>query len=288
MKQISKTLLFLCTITIITYCTSYHYSVHTKKNSMIYDVSYDYYRNDSLFKTNVENICLFYIIDTVVIYKPYIISTLKEEFITDSITAQSIDIEDYNHLISNPQIYRLRYDRHMNIPLNKQKLFPFSEEQQKSFIDIPDEIVKEIKNEYGKSISLKLFVDSLRFFVGMENYFFKRNEHFHTLDKCSHKRGHCPYEFDTGTSLDMYVKVVTPIDYLNVLTLWSRLMNHKELIDIFIKDGFGVGFEKYTVDNEDNPIGRRAFLQRYDANLLKYSNLSTSFYDSVRTSLSEL
>lgn len=251
-------------------------------------VSYNYEVNDSIFQANVDNIRWFYIIDTIIIHKPYIIATPVEELITDSITAQSIDIEDLYSIRNNPKIYRLRHALHFRLPLKMHKNYPFKDDQGKEFSEITSEKTKEVYDDNGKivSISYSLRVDSIRFFVGMVNYFFERDIHFHTVDGCRHIKGFCPFELDPGFSLDLYVKVVSPIDYLEVLTLWSRLMNHKELIDVFIKKGFG--FEKYTNDSEDNPIGRRNFLIKYDHNLLKYSAIPAAYYDSLMSTTTGL
>ena len=109
-------------------------------------IFYDYQKEDEYIEKNYNYLDSnrMFIVDTVLIKKPVLISNRREIFITDYSTAFSIDIKDFNELMNNKKVYIFREWETMWLHYRFQKRFPFRKNQVAKFYDIHIYIQQEL------------------------------------------------------------------------------------------------------------------------------------------------
>ena len=266
-------ILFSCKNTYHTY--EYNGKLYRVKESKDI-IFYDYINEDAYMEDNYAFLDSnrMFIVDTVIIKKPVLIANREEIFITDSSTACSINIQDFEELQNEKRVYLFREWETRLLPLRFQKKFPFNNNQIGNFYEIPHKPDSVIYSNHHRVISIRYInKDSLRFFVCLDNYYCERDEMFH-LSHPPQEKGWSSYEYRPLSRLNCYRKVVRPIDYIKLLPLWSKLSQDKNEIDKFILDSMNIRYGK-------NELERRDFIIKLDSSLLRHSSIPQAYYDSI-------
>ena len=267
--------LFISCKSTYNYTYEYNGKIYTIKISKDH-IFYDYLKEDAFYEDNYSFLDSnrMFIVDTVIIKKPVLIANREEIFITDSSTACNINIQDFEELQNNKRVYLFREWKTRLLPYRFQKKFPFNNNQIGNIYEIPHKPDSVIYSNHHRVISIRYInKDSLRFFVCLDNYYCERDEKFHRSHPPMEK-GWSPYEFSPVSRLNYYIRVVRPIDYIDLMPLWSKLNQDKDKIDEFILDSKNFNYGK-------NEIERRDFLIKLDSSLLRYSKIPQAFYDSI-------